>query len=152
MEIRFWKDKERKQIDPELFSGQAEELSRSIAAESNDRTNAPTQIRKFYDEVLRINGILKTSPEEFDLLLPYIKMLNAKAAYARGRESGGNPLISQGFKEFISCSLLGVNDIDDFQVFASFFEAFMGFYKFSYEEKKKMAKQKRDDFGGRART
>jgi CRISPR-associated protein Csm2 len=151
MEITFWKDKDKKQIDPELFSGRAEDLARTVAAESNDRTNAPTQIRKFYDEVVRFDNIVKTNPEEFDTLIPYIKMLNAKAAYAHGRESGGNPLISQGFREFISRSLEKVNDRDDFEVFASLFEAFMGFYKFLYEQKKTAAKQQRGEFsrGGR---
>lgn len=151
MEINFWKDEGKKQVDPELFSATAEKLAEEIAAESNDRTNAPTQIRKFYDEVIRFDSIIKASPEEFETLIPYIKMLNAKAAYAHGRESGGNPLISQKFREFISKSLEKVNNRDDFKVFASFFEAFMGFYKFLYEQKKAAARQQRAEFsrGGR---
>ncbi|MGD0489863.1 MAG: type III-A CRISPR-associated protein Csm2 [Syntrophorhabdales bacterium] len=151
MEIKFWRDKSKKLIDPELFSGHAEDLARAVASESNDRTNAPTQIRKFYDQVVRFDSIVKTNPEEFDILIPYIKMLNAKAAYAHARESGGNPLISQGFREFITRSLEKVNDRDDFEVFASFFEAFMGFYKLLYEQKKIAAKQHRAEFSGGVR-
>lgn len=133
----FWKDKTRKQIDPDLFSGKAESLADEISGESNQRTNSPTQIRKFYDEVIRFDSILKGFPveqqkAEFEKLLPYIKMLNAKAAYALGR----NELISKRFKGFISDALKQVNDKDDFDVFAGFFEAFMGFYKFAYESKK----------------
>jgi CRISPR-associated protein Csm2 len=151
MEINFWKDKNKKQIEPELFSSKAEELAKQIASESNDRTNAPTQIRKFYDEVIRFDSIIKSKPEEFEALLPYIKMLNAKAAYAHGRESGGKSLISRGFKDFVSNSLKYVNDREDFEVFSSFFEAFMGFYKLYYEENKNAAKQQREQFnrGGR---
>jgi len=151
MEIDFWKDKSKKQIHPELFSNKAEELAKLISSESNDRTNAPTQIRKFYDEAIRFDGIIKSKPEDFEALLPYIKMLNAKAAYAHGRESGGKPLVSRGFKDFISNSLKKVNDKEDFEVFSSFFEAFMGFYKLSYEENKNMAKQQREQYnkGGR---
>ena len=141
MDINFWKDKTKRQIDPELFSATAEELAKSISAESNDRTNAPTQIRKFYDEVVRFDGIVKSRPEDFEKLLPYIKMLNAKAAYASARESGGKPLISPGFKDFIAASVKKINDMEDFQVFASFFEAFMGFYKLYFETSKAQGRQ-----------
>jgi len=146
MEMSFWKCKEKGHIRPELFSDKAEELAKMIANESNDRTNAPTQVRKFYDEVVRFDGIIKSKPDDFETFIPYIKMLNAKAAYAHGRESGGNPLISQGFKEFISQSLKLVNDKKDFEVFASFFEAFMGFYKLYYEQKRAASKRQSDHY------
>lgn len=135
MSIEFWKDKNKRQIDPDLFSDHAEKLANKISSESGERTNNPTQIRKFYDEVLRFDSILKSIPEdkqkeEFDKLLPYIKMLNAKAAYALGR----NRLISEGFKEFIADSIRKINDKDDFDAFAGFFEAFIGFYKFAFKK------------------
>lgn len=151
MDIQFWKDKNKKLIDPDLFSVHAEDLAKRIASESNDRTNAPTQIRKFYDEVIRFDGIIKSVPEEFDTLLPYIKMLSAKAAYAHGRKSGDSPLISNSFKEFISQCVKSINDKSDFQVFSNFFEAFMGFYKLCYEENKALLKQQRTQYsrGGR---
>lgn len=151
MEIKFWKDKIQKHINPDLFSDVAEDIANQISKESNDRTNTPTQLRKFYDEVIRFDSIVKTKPEEFDVLIPYIKMLNAKASYAFGRESGGKPLVSAKFKDFIATSVKNVNDRDDFDVFASLFEAFMGFYKFQYEEQKRQVKQQREQFnrGGR---
>lgn len=137
MDINFWKDKNKKLIDPDLFSAKAEELARSIYEEqqtSRGKANKPTQLRKFYDEVIRFGSMLQGLPaekqkEEFDKILPYLKMLNAKAAYAQGRD-----LVSKSFKDFIANSLAKINDKDDFEAFASFFEAFMGFYKF-YDEK-----------------
>lgn len=121
----FWKDKDKKLIDPELFSSTAEVLAKKIYEEGNNKTNKPTQIRKFYDEVLRFDSMLKTNPGEFEIMLPYLKMLNAKAAYAMGRD-----LVSKGFKDFISTSLNNIKDKDDFDAFAGLFEAFMGYYKF----------------------
>jgi CRISPR-associated protein Csm2 len=125
----FWKDKSKKQLDPELFSSKAEMYAKKIFEEGNKGTNASTQIRKFYDEVLRFDSILKTDKSEFENILPYLKMLNAKAAYAMGRD-----LISKGFKDFISESLNNIKDIDDFDAFAGLFEAFMGYYKY-YDKK-----------------
>ncbi|MDI6781273.1 MAG: type III-A CRISPR-associated protein Csm2 [bacterium] len=124
--ITFWKDKSKKQIQTELFSKTAEELAEKVFNESrNKTTNKPTQIRKFYNEVLRY----KTDPDEFEKILPYLKMLTAKAAYAVGRK-----LISDGFKNFIEESLKNIKDKDDFDAFAGLFEAFMGYYKFHYEK------------------
>ncbi len=125
----FWKDKEKKLIKPELFSEIAEELAKTIHSEASNKTNKPTQIRKFYEEVMRFDSMLKVNPEEFDNLLPYMKMLNAKAAYAMGRD-----LVSKGFKDFIKKSLDNIDDKDDFDVFAGLFEAFMGYYKFHNEK------------------
>lgn len=137
MEIKFWKDKSKKLIDPDLFSSKAEYWANQVSTESGERTNNPTQIRKFYDEVLRFDNMLKGISEEkqkdeFDKLLPYVKMLNAKAAYALGR----NRLISEKFKEFINIAVRQINDKEDFDAFADFFEAFMGYYKFVYKGKK----------------
>ncbi len=129
MEVTFWKDKGKKQIDPDLFSAKADAIAKIIYDERSNKMNKPTQIRKFYDEVLRFDSILKVNPAEFENLLPYLKMLNAKAAYAMGRD-----LVSKGFKDFISSSLRQIDDKDDFNAFSGLFEAFMGYYKF-YDEK-----------------
>ena len=132
MELKLWKDKNNGQIEPDLFSEKAEDLAKRIYKEQQDsrgKANKPTQIRKFYDEVLRFNGIVKTNPAEFENILPYLKMLNAKAAYAMGRD-----LVSKGFKDFISSSLNQIKDKNDFDLFVGLFEAFMGYYKF-YDEK-----------------
>jgi len=147
MEIKFWKDKDKKLIEPELFSNIASKIAQDVAKESNERTNTPTQLRKFYDEIIRFDSIIKTKPEEFEQLLPYIKMLNAKAAYNYVRESGGKPLISSKFKDFISSSIESVHTKEDFDVLSSLWEAFMGFYKFEYEERKKKMKQEQSQRG-----
>ncbi|MCF6149115.1 MAG: type III-A CRISPR-associated protein Csm2 [Candidatus Kuenenia sp.] len=133
MEIKsFWKDKGRRLIDPDLFSGRADELAKEIYTEqkqSRGKANKPSQIRKFYDEVIRFDSMLKTNPADFENILPYLKMLNAKAAYAMGRD-----LVSKGFKDFIATSLNQVKDKNDFDAFAGLFEAFIGYYKF-YDKK-----------------
>ena len=131
MSVQFWKDRSKRQIDPELFSTTAEELAKKINGERTTKINNPTQIRKFFDEVIRFQVMIISNPEQFAELLPYIKMLNAKAAYAAGRD-----LIGNEFKLFLSDSLKQVNDREDFEIFCSFFEAFLGFYKY-YAEKEK---------------
>jgi CRISPR-associated protein Csm2 len=131
MAIVLWQDRAKRVIDPQLFSETAEELAKKINAEKTVKINNPTQIRKFFDEVIRFQGMVQANPEQFHELLPYIKMLNAKAAYAAGRD-----LIGPQFKSFLSDALREVHDQKDFELFCSFFEAFFGFYKY-YAEKEK---------------
>lgn len=136
MDVKFWKDKPQKHLYPDLFSEKAEGWAKEISQAGDSKKNKPTQLRKFYDEVVRFDSALKSVPsekqkDEFFMLLPYLKMLNAKVSYAEGRD-----LVSKEFKDFIKKSLAEVNDIEDFNAFSGFFEAFMGFHKY-YAEKEK---------------
>lgn len=129
MPIQFWENKQNNIVNSNLFSSVAEEYAKKIHEEGikngKPKYNKPSQIRKFYDEVLRIKALLEKSPDKFKELLPYIKMLKAKAMYALGRD-----LITKDFKKFIDECIDQVKDLKDFEVFATFFEAFMAYYKF----------------------
>lgn len=125
--IDFWSNKQTRKLDPTLFSVKAEALAKEISAdceESKKRENKRTQIRKFYDEVVRLDMEAKARPAEWDNILPLVHMLTAKAAYAKGRK-----LVSDNFVNFIRSSIDQISGQEDLAVFASFFEAFMGFYR-----------------------
>ncbi len=141
MQINFWKEKERELINPELFSSIAQRFAQDVARDDSGE-DAPSQIRKFYDEVLRYQSMIK-SDEDFQKLLPFIKMLNAKIAYSSARKSMGKNLISKTFKDFLSSSINTIKDRKDFEVFVNFFEAFMGFYKFEDEKKRQERNEER---------
>lgn len=125
--IQLWKDKENRKINPGLFSEQAENLAKLLAedcTQSRRKFNKPTQIRKFYDEVVRLNLEAKNRTVDWENILPLVNMITAKAAYAKGRE-----LVSDNFLEFIRTSVKQVDEAEDLAVFANLFEAFYGFYK-----------------------
>ncbi|MBF0497393.1 MAG: type III-A CRISPR-associated protein Csm2 [Deltaproteobacteria bacterium] len=123
-DINFWEDKKNQKINPKLFSDYAESLALSISKEAYKNLNKRTQIRKFYDEIQRLNEMARSKPGNWDNIMPYVQMVTAKAAYARGRE-----LISDSFLKFIKTSINQVENMDDLRVFNDFFEAFMGFYR-----------------------
>lgn len=95
---------------------------------TNRNLNKPSQIRKFYDELEM--WVDKSQTEEtLRANLPFIKMLNAKVAYARGREHVDDKFIS-----WMSVCLAQINsatkeDIEKLNNFKTLFEAFLGFYK-----------------------
>ncbi len=133
-EIKLWKNRDKKIIDPTLYSDIAEQMAKEMKNDlemSRRRVNKRTQIRKFYDEVVRLDTEAKrldmnsdNGREKWDNILPMVHMLVAKAAYARGRD-----LVSQNFSNFIRSSVKQVTEPVDLSVFANFFEAFMGFYR-----------------------
>jgi CRISPR-associated protein Csm2 len=63
-------------------------------------------------------------PEKFDDYLPFIRMLNAKAAYAKGRK-----LVDDKYVGLLFSGLQQVTDPETLHTFKLFMEAFMGFYK-----------------------
>lgn len=126
-QIVFWKDKEKGIVDPALYSDVADKLAIELRKEHDDgkkKPNRPTQIRRFYDEVVRLNMEARARPGDWDNVIPLVHMLIAKAAYAQGRE-----LVSKSFVDFVRSSVKQINDPKDLSLFANIFEAFMGFYK-----------------------
>jgi CRISPR-associated protein Csm2 len=111
-----------KPLDPELFNGVAKEAARQAAEDRS--SNKPTQLRRFYDELMLWESRVARQPEKFQDYLPFIRMMNAKAAYAKGRK-----LVDERFVGLLQHTLKEVTDADSLSTCKLFWEAFMGFYK-----------------------
>ena len=116
-------------INPELYAGIAESMAREVSTkgvEDGNRKgrNKPTQLRRFYDELVMMHDKVEQNPESFDDLLPFIKMLKAKVAYAMGR---GN--VDSNYKGMMDKVIDGVSSGKELRQAKLFLEAFMGFYK-----------------------
>lgn len=125
-----------------LFDKTAEALAKEISEpkmleQGRDRrwivkgerdANKPTQIRKFYDELVMWSEKTRTVVE-LERNLPFIKMMNAKVAYARGRNYVDDKFLTW----FSSCmnqiAAADEKSLSAFQNFRTLFEAFLGFYK-----------------------
>lgn len=112
-------------LNPELFNGIAKQAAEAIAGD-NDRVNKHSQLRRFYDELCMWEEKVSRQPDKFDEYLPFIRMMNAKAAYAEGR----NPkLVDQNFVDRLQHTLSEVKDAKTLTTCKLFWEAFMGFFK-----------------------
>jgi CRISPR-associated protein Csm2 len=109
-------------ISADLFDKVAREKAENIA--KDNKSNKPTQLRKFYDEIVMWESKTSQHPEKFAEFLPFIRMLNAKAAYAKGRK-----LVNEDYVTLLSACLKQVNNDKTMRHFKLFMEAFMGFYK-----------------------
>ncbi len=113
---------EKGALDPALFDTVAHAVAKAVGA--NDRGNKPAQIRQFYDELVMWEERVRQDPDRFDEFLPFIRMLNAKAAYAQGRGH-----VDPNFVDLIGHCVGQVESYETLRNFKLFFEAFLGFYK-----------------------
>lgn len=112
-------------IAPGLFDDVAKDAAIIIAQDT--RTNRPTQLRKFYDELTMWNERVQSADDQegqYSKLAAFIKMLNAKVAYAKGRKH-----VDDSFATLFSHCIGEVKSADSLNHCKLFIEAFMGFYK-----------------------
>ena len=131
-----------KALTDDLFSEIAKEKSLEIFQGGLDQRgsqikNRSTQLRKFYDELVmwtdKVHSIGKLEPGQkssdvrqarYRDSAPFIKMMNAKVAYAKGRNH-----VDDSFEAMFSHCIKSVIDADTLKLAKLFMEAFMGFYK-----------------------
>jgi len=119
--MKFYDEKNETKV--ELFDTNAEKIA-DFFSKARKEVNSYTQLRRFYDEVVDLHERIEENPSLFTQLLPLIRMLNAKTAYAKGRNK-----VDDNFVLFVKESLSQVKTAKDFTVFKTLFEAVMGFYK-----------------------
>ena len=128
---------EGEDIKEDLFSDEAERivkcfLNKNINQDYKEKRGrrqlvkklSSTQIRKFYEEVLNLKAQVENG-KEFRKILPYFRMLKAKANVAYQRD-----VINTNFKTFIEKNVDYVgSDEDRFKIFCTLFEAVVAYAK-----------------------
>ncbi len=109
-------------INADLFDKKAKYWADKIANDRNKMNK--NQIRNFYDKVLDLYEKSQYSKNFGEEVLPFVKMLNSKVAYAVNRKVANQP-----FQDMMSQCIRQVNTKEDLEVFKYFFEAIVGFYK-----------------------
>lgn len=113
---------------PTLFDRDAEAIAGVLRPDSRHKSNKSSQIRRFYDELLRYESMLRGADSAvFTQKLPLIRMINARAAYAAGRKSEGGTLVDGNFTEFLRAMLDKVEDYPTLKNACTLFEAVIGF-------------------------
>lgn len=109
-------------VRPELVDEEALAVAEAI------QEVAPTQLRRFYQEVQNLRGRLarETDREEgWKKLRADFKMLKVRAVYARKRPSQPIP---EALKEFLERQVDAVKNAKDFEAFYQHFQAVVGFH------------------------
>lgn len=128
-------------INPELVTKYAQEYAnqffpreeirkkepgqRSGGSPQNEKPVTSAQLRRFYGDVKNLETRWRNSADKesaFREIMPLIKLLKAKAAYAKERQ-----LVNESFKIWIWNNVDMINTEKDFQAFLLYFEAVVGF-------------------------
>ena len=122
-------------VSVDLFAGIAEDKAITVARAGGRRNNKSTQLRKFYDELVmwfdkvNLERSKDAKASKYTEVAPFIKMMNAKVAYAKGRDH-----VDVCFEQMFSHLIRQIDSPDTLKHAKLFMEAFMGFYKV-HEEK-----------------
>lgn len=111
--------------DVELFNETAENWAKAICGEGGDCRVKSSQLRNFYEKVMELEEkAAKLTDDQFkEDVLPFVKMLNSKVAYANTRKT-----VSREFVDMMNQCIGQVQKVDDMKVFKLFVEAVIGFY------------------------
>lgn len=112
-----------KTLTKELFDTTADKCAKTIS-DSSDNVNKPTQLRRFYDELVMWNERAAQSDKAFQDALPFVYMMKSKVAYAKGRKN-----VDATFQQFINTLIGQIDDQKTLNNAKLFMEAMMGFYK-----------------------
>lgn len=120
-EIKFGNEK-----SAEIFSDIAQRAAKHI--KTNKNLNKTTQLRKFYDELAmwndRVQLVRENKAGKFQELIPFIKMLKAKVAYAEGRKN-----VDKNFSDIFNHCIDQISNVETLRDAKLFMEAVMGFCK-----------------------
>lgn len=79
-------------VSVDLFASIAEDKAITVARAGGRKNNNSTQLRKFYDELVmwfdkvHSERTKEAKTNKYAEVAPFIKMMNAKVAYAKGRD------------------------------------------------------------------
>lgn len=108
-----------------LYSDVAEYCAQEVAKQIGGReANKGTQLRRFYDELVMLQGRVGSKEERYAAQAPYIQMLKAKVAYAMGRKK-----VDANFDRLLRHVIDETKDHKTLAQAKLFMEAFMAFYK-----------------------
>jgi CRISPR-associated protein Csm2 len=112
-------------ISPTLYSDIAEKAAETVAGyNQKNHRNKPSQLRRFYDELVMLQDKVGSNQQHFDRQHPFIQMLKAKVAYALGRDK-----VDENFHALLRHVVDQAKNPASLMQARLFMEAFMAFYK-----------------------
>ena len=117
--LRFGEDRPAAELFDTWAAEVAGELNRA-----RDKFNKSSQIRRFYDELVGWQERIKGDQASFEQYEAFIRMLNAKVAYAKGRE-----LVDATFEHWFRTCVGATKSAAGLDHFRLHFEAVLGFLR-----------------------
>ncbi len=119
LEGGYFEDKEKRTLKSEYIVKYPIHIVKNL--KDGDK-NKSSQLRKYYDFVVRIKDTLKYDIKTFDEVYPEINKLDYHSTYAESRNK-----VTKYFVDFIKKNLQNIHTKEDFFAFATHFEAIIAY-------------------------
>lgn len=135
--ITFWEDKKNKILSKDLLEAQARKKAilfihpksdnSKLGNRNPDMTSA--QLRRHHNDIKELESRVVAAQQEgqFARMLPLIKMVKSKVAYACPK-NGRDRKVPQEFRNFIDEAIDAIEDYEDFKAFVLYFDAVVGYF------------------------
>ncbi len=120
----YYNDPEKEKLKPEYIVKYPKEIVRGFEKEGKGNGNKRSQIRKYYEYLLRIEKKMINSDNDFSIVEADLQDLISKATYAKGRG-----VVTKIFEQFIERNVEAVKDEKDLRAFKKHFESVIAFTK-----------------------
>lgn len=133
--IKFYRDDLKEEIFKELLETKAKNWALSFIHpeypkekwQSNPKLNA-AQIRRFHNDVRELEAKIEAAGVGgFDKMLPLVKMMKSKVAYACPSD-GKERKVPEEFRIYMETMINSIQDYKDFKAFSLCFEAVVGYF------------------------
>ena len=115
----------KSKVKATLYSDVAERDAQKKWPESTrNPRNKPAQLRRFYDEFVLLHDKVVREQAKFEEQRPFIQMLKAKVAYAKGRDK-----VDDNYRSLLCRVVDQTVDVETLGQARLFMEAFMAYYK-----------------------
>lgn len=115
----YFKDENKKILRSEYIVEYPKHIVKNL---KDGEKNKSSQLRKYYDFVVRIKDTLKYDTKTFEEVYPEINKLAYHTNYAQTRIK-----VTKYFTDFINMNLENINTKEDFFAFATHFEAIIAY-------------------------
>lgn len=128
--VQYYMEKQgEKVLNPALLNEEAHSVAQDFVSKKGTALTS-AQLRRFYGEAKNLEKKAtdkernEITEESFAPVLPLVKMLKSKVAYAA---NPANPKVPEDFKKWLDKHLDSVNSAEEFKAFLLHFEAVVGF-------------------------
>lgn len=120
----YYSDGEKRKLKKEYIVDYPRKLADLFDKDGGKDTNKRSQIRKFYEYILRVETKMRLQGNDFSLIEADLSELMPYVSYA-----GQRRVVSKLFIDFIESNVKEIHDEKDLKAFTKHFEAIVAFTK-----------------------
>ena len=120
----YYQDSDKQKLKKEYICDFAKDIAKILEKDGGREANKRTQIRKFYEYLLRVNQKMNMKNYDLSYIEADLAKLSPYVQYA-----GSRKVVSKVFVEFIEKNVAAIKGEEDLKAFVSHFESLIAYMK-----------------------